>query len=202
MALKIEGILLAAGESRRMGYPKPLLMIGGETFLAHCAATMLEVVSRLIIVTGAHDDRVARAVPQDPRVATHHNPEWSRGQLSSLKTGLIGLTPECSAVVVQLADHPLVKAATVRGLVATYNETHMPIVIARHNQRRGHPVLFDRAVFDELMAAPDELGARAVVNADSGRVTYFEVDDPGVVMDLDTPAELISAGLRPPPSAG
>jgi molybdenum cofactor cytidylyltransferase len=161
---------------------------------------MLEVVSRLIIVTGAHDDRVARAVPQDPRVVLYHNPEWSRGQLSSLKTGLIGLTPECSAVVVQLADHPLVKAATVRGLVATCNETHMPIVIARHNQRRGHPVLFDRAVFDELMAAPDELGARAVVNADAGRVTYFEVDDLGVVMDLDTPAELIGAGLPPPPS--
>ena len=199
MATKIEGILLAAGESRRMGYPKPLLMIGGETFLAHCAATMLEIVSRLIIVTGAHADRVAQAVPQDPRVASCHNPEWPHGQLSSLKTGLARLTPECAAVVVQLADHPLVKAATVRGLVAAYAHTQMPIVIARHNQRRGHPVLFDRALFDELIAAPDALGARAVVHADSGRVAYFDVDDPGVVMDLDTPAELIGAGLPPPP---
>jgi molybdenum cofactor cytidylyltransferase len=202
MAPKIEGILLAAGESRRMGYPKPLLKIGGETFLAHCTATMLEVVSRLIIVTGAHADRVVRAVPQDPRVVTYHNPEWPRGQLSSLKTGLVGMSPECSAVIVQLADHPLVKAATVHGLVVTYNQTRTLIVIARHNQRRGHPVLFDRALFEELMAAPDELGARAVVNADCSRVSYFDVNDPGVVMDLDTPAELIGAGLPPPPSAG
>jgi len=198
---RIEAILLAAGESRRMGYPKPLLRVGAESFIARTTALALGVATRLVIVLGAHAERIRPAIARDARVVVVENPDFDRGQLSSLKVGLAAvIAGGADAVVIHLADHPLVAPATFRALVDDYRRTAKPIVVARYRGRRGHPVLFDRTVFAELMAASEDLGARVVVNADPARVGYVEVDDPGVVLDLDTPVDLASAGLPAPPS--
>jgi molybdenum cofactor cytidylyltransferase len=198
---RIEAILLAAGESRRMRYPKPLLRVGPESFIARTTTLALEVAERLVIVVGAHAGRVRPAITPDPRVVVVENPNFDRGQLSSLKVGLAEIIASgADAVVVHLADHPLVASASFRALVDEYRKTASPIVVSRYHGHRGHPVLFDRAVFAELMAAPEDQGARVVVNADAARVRYVEVDDAGVVLDLDTPADLAQAGLPPPPS--
>lgn len=194
----LEAILLAAGESRRMGYPKPLLKIGNETFVAHLATAMLTAASRLVVVVGAHADRVRRAIPNDPRIAIADNPDYLRGQLSSIKAGIHALSPDCAATLVHLCDHPTVKPETFAAVVGVYRAAPKLIVVARHHGRRGHPVLFDRSVFAELLAAPEDKGARVVVNADPQRVSYVDVDDPGVVLDLDTPADLRRAGLQGP----
>jgi molybdenum cofactor cytidylyltransferase len=196
---EIEGILLAAGESRRMGYPKPLLRIGGEAFVEHVARTMLQVVARLIVVVGAHAERVRAAVPRDSRTTIAENREWARGQLSSLKVGIQALGPGCRAALVHLADHPTVRLDTFRAVADAYVRNPAPIVIARHGGRRGHPVIFAREVFPELDATLHSEGARRVVNADPKRVVYVDVDDPGVVLDLDTPDDLARSGLPGPP---
>jgi molybdenum cofactor cytidylyltransferase len=194
----IDGILLAAGESRRMGYPKLLLKIGDETFVARLAGAMLTVVARLTIVVGAHADRVRPAIPADPRIKVVDNTDWVRGQLSSIKAGIRALPPDASAALIHLTDHPTVKAATFAVVVDAYRQSGKPIVIARHDGHRGHPVLFDRAMFAELLDAPEDQGARVVVNADASRVVYTEVDDPGILLDLDTPEDLARAGFAPP----
>ena len=196
----LEGIILAAGESRRMGYPKPLLKIGSRTFIEQIAETMLAVVPRLVIVVGAHRDRVRAAIPNDARIAIVENPNYARGQLSSLKIGLGALQPDAAGALVHLGDHPLVRVETFRAIVDCYKQTGKQIVIARHNGHRGHPVIFDRAVFRELETAPEEEGARHVVNADSSRVSYMELPDPGINLDLDTPSDLARAGLAAPPT--
>ena len=196
----LEGIILAAGESRRMGYPKPILKIGNRTFIEQIAETMLAVVPRLVIVIGAHRDRVRAAIQNDARIAIVENPNYTRGQLSSLKVGLGALQPDASGALVHLGDHPLVKAETFRAVVDCYNQTGKQIVVARHEGHRGHPVIFDRAVFRELETAPEEEGARHVVNADSSRVSYMELPDPGINLDLDTPSDLARAGLAAPPT--
>lgn len=197
---RIDAILLAAGESRRMGYPKPLLRIGAESFVERTTSLALSVASRLVIVLGAHADRVRPAIPRDSRITVVENPHFDRGQFSSLKVGLAEvIAGGADGVVVHLADHPMVVPATFRALVDEYLRTAKPIVVARYRGRRGHPVIFDRAVFAELMAAPEDRGARVVVNADAARVAYVDVDDPGVVLDLDTPADVVSAGLPSPP---
>jgi molybdenum cofactor cytidylyltransferase len=195
---EVEGILLAAGESRRMGYPKPLLKVGDETFVAHLTAAMLTVVARLTIVVGAHADRVRPAIPPDPRIKVVDNPEWTRGQLSSIKAGIRALPSEASAAIIHLTDHPTVKAETFAALVDAHRQSAKPIVIARHSGRRGHPVLFERAVFNELLDAPEDQGARVVVNANPSRVVYVDVDDPGILLDLDTPEDLARAGFALP----
>jgi molybdenum cofactor cytidylyltransferase len=200
-ARRIEAILLAAGESRRMGYPKPLLHIGEESFIAHTTVLALGVATRLVIVLGARADRIRSAVARDSRVTVVENPNYNRGQLSSLKVGLAEVIASAAdAVVIHLADHPLIAPATFRSLVDEYLATAKPIVVARYRGRRGHPVLFDRSLFGELMAAPEDQGARVVVAADPTRVHYVDVNDPGVVLDLDTPADLAKAGLPAPPS--
>jgi molybdenum cofactor cytidylyltransferase len=199
MERRIEGIILAAGESRRMGYPKPLLRIGDQTFIARIVETMLEVVPRLVIVVGAHRERVRAAIPRDERIAIVENPDYSRGQLSSLRVGLRAMQADTAGALVHLGDHPIVRADTFRAVIDSYNKSAKPIVIARHDGRRGHPVIFDRAIFGELPSAPESEGARHVVNADPSRVAYVELDDPGINLDLDTPADLARAGLPPPP---
>ena len=199
MPKRLEGIILAAGESRRMGYPKPLLKIGHRTFIEHIAGTMLAVVPRLVIVLGAHSDRVRAAIPDDARIAIVENPNYARGQLSSLKVGLGAIQPHAAGALVHLGDHPIVRVETFQAIVDSYDETDKPIVIARHNGQRGHPVIFDRELFAELQSCPEEEGARHVVNADASRVAYVDLPDPGINLDLDTPSDLVRAGLPPPP---
>jgi molybdenum cofactor cytidylyltransferase len=192
----IHGILLAAGESRRMGFPKPLLQLdNGETFVAHLALLMLPEVAHLTVVVGAHADRVRPAIPEDPRITVVNNLEWERGQLSSIKAGLRALPPDASAALIHLADHPLVKAATFSAMTHIFQESGKPIVIARQDGHRGHPVIFGRLVFEELLDAPEDQGARVVVNADASRIVYMDAHDPGILLDLDTPRDVIGAGL-------
>jgi molybdenum cofactor cytidylyltransferase len=195
----IDGILLAAGESRRMGFPKPLLRIGNDTFLTRTLRSMLEVARHVVVVTGAYEDSVRDEVPAGPRLRVVHNADFERGQLSSLKCAIRATSPDVDGVLVHLADHPLVQIATFRALADKYEETRSPILIARHGGHRGHPVLFAKDVFFELLAAPEGEGARFVVNTDPARVVYVDVEDPGVNLDLDTPADLKRAGLAPPP---
>jgi molybdenum cofactor cytidylyltransferase len=194
----IEGILLAAGESRRMGYPKPLLQVGNETFIEHLAHAMLAVVPHLTVVIGAHSDRVRPAIPADPRIAIVENRDYMHGQLSSIKAGLRAIGPDAIATLIHLTDHPTVKPETFATVTELYLQSRKPIVIARHAGRRGHPVLFDRAMFAELLRAPEDQGARVVVNNNASRVVYADVDDAGILLDLDTPEDLRLAGLRLP----
>ncbi len=197
-AKRIEGVLLAAGESRRMGFPKPLLPINGQTFANHITTSMLSAVARLIIVLGAHRDAVAAALPADDRLTIVENHEYRLGQLSSIRCALRAVAADTDAVIVHLVDHPTVRATTFRRLVDEYELSHRPILVARYNGRGGHPVLFDRSVFAELDREPLEIGARAVLKADPTRVLYVDLDDPGVLLDLDTPDDLARAGLRLP----
>jgi molybdenum cofactor cytidylyltransferase len=201
-AARIAAVLLAAGESRRMGYPKPLLRIGNESFISRTTTTVLATVRRVVIVLGAHADRIRPTITLGARITVVENPNYGRGQLSSLKVGLAeAVAGGTDAVIVHLADHPLVTPVTFRAVVDAYSKLRQPIVVARFRGRRGHPVIFDRSVFAELMAAPEDQGARVVVNADPQRVHYVDVEDPGVVLDLDTPSDLAQAGLPPPPEA-
>jgi molybdenum cofactor cytidylyltransferase len=193
-------ILLAAGESRRMGYPKPLLRIDGESFVSRTIALALGVASRVVIVLGAHANRIRPVIAAGAGIVIIENPNFAMGQLSSLKVGLAeAIDRGADAIIVHLADHPLVSPSTFRALVDEYVKTARPIVVSRYRRRRGHPVIFDRSVFADLIAAPEDQGARAVVNADPRRVLYVDVEDPGVVLDLDTPADLAKAGLPSPP---
>ena len=186
----ISGILLAAGESRRMGSPKALLPYQGHTFIERiCRAFLTAGVDELIVVLGAWEEKLRPALPTHPALRTVVNPDYKLGQLSSLNTGLGALSAESKAAVVNLVDHPLISAETITSLIASFRAEPLPIIIACHHGKRGHPVLFSNQIYAELLAAPLDKGAKVVVRKDPERVREVPLDDPGILADIDTPED-------------
>lgn len=189
----MRAILLAAGASTRMGQPKAGLRVSpdGLTFAAAAVeALRASGVAGVTVVAGAHPEAVTAAVAglEDVRVVVHRG--WAAGQLSSLRAGLDAVDePAVEAMLVALVDCPLVRPATVRRLIETWEHTRAPIVRPAIGDRHGHPVIFDRATFADLRSAPLEVGAKAVIARWSTALVNVTVDDPGVLADIDTPAD-------------
>jgi molybdenum cofactor cytidylyltransferase len=193
-------ILLSGGASSRMGRPKALLDLGGETFLSHLVRTLSEAgADDVVVVTGAHDEAIRAALeaaplPTVPTVRVVHNPDHALGQLTSLRAALNVVDhPGVPAVVVALVDHPFVRPSTVRALIEAWQRTRAPVVRPCVRGRHGHPVVFGRETFDALRTVPVEAGARAVVRACGSRVLDVDTDDEGTCLDLDTPEEYTRA---------
>ena len=200
----IRGIVLAAGASTRMGQAKAALPFGqtGETVVARVVRTLLlGGVPDVTVVAGAHIDAVRMAMPShEPRARVIEHPNWRQGQLSSLLAGLDAIDdPLLEAAVVTLVDVPLVLPSTVSAVIAEWRRTRAPIVRpsegasgesgASRAERHGHPVVFDRSVFEDLRAADPNAGAKAVFAKHRDRVMNVEVKDAGAFEDIDTPED-------------
>ncbi len=188
----IPAVILAAGASTRMGRPKALLPVAsdGETFVARLLRTFAEAGAEdLVVVVGAHADLVSEAIARVPVLArVVENRAYERGQLSSLVAALdIVDRPGVRAVMAMPVDMPLVAAETIRAVAAAYRVRQSLVVRPADGARHGHPVLFDRALFAELRAAPFSVGARAVIAAHPDRVLDVSVTDPGAFLDIDSP---------------
>ncbi|MGE0821440.1 MAG: NTP transferase domain-containing protein [Candidatus Binatia bacterium] len=186
----ISGIVLAAGESRRMGSPKALLQYQGQTFIHRiCSAFLSAGVDELVVVLGARAEELRQALPTAAKLRTVVNARYAQGQLSSLMVGIGALAPESEAAIVNLVDHPLIEAATIKALIASFRVDPIPIIIASYQGQRGHPVLFARRLYGEILAAPLDQGAKVVVRKDPTRVRELLVADPGILADIDTPQD-------------
>jgi molybdenum cofactor cytidylyltransferase len=196
----LPGVILAAGDSTRMGYPKALLLTrDGRSFVASIAAAFTAAgIPDIVVVTGRDHERISDALSKE-QFAAHvrvvRNPDPSRGQLSSLLIGLdAAVLPDTPAVVVTLVDVPLLGAETVRLVISEWKRTRAPIVRPAIGDRHGHPVVFDERVFEELRRAPAASGAKAVVRAHAGEVLNVPVTDEGCLVDVDTPADYNAIG--------
>jgi len=196
----LSGVILAAGDSTRMGSPKALLLTPeGRTFIATIAHTFAEAgINDIVVVTGRDHDRITEALSEaslttPPRIVRNPNP--SRGQLSSLLTAMDAVVgPDTEAIVVTLVDVPMLKAETVRLVIAEWNRTRAAIVRPAIGDRHGHPVVFDRGVFAELRGAPEDVGAKSVVRAHGREVINVPVEDQGCLVDVDTPSDYQALG--------
>ena len=186
----ISAILLAAGESRRMGSAKALLYYQGQTFIARsCNAFLTAGVDELIVVLGARADELRHALPAHHKLRSVVNLRYSLGQLSSLMVGVGALSSESEATLVNLVDHPLIEVETIKALMTSFRAAPLPILIASYQGKRGHPVLFSSQVYGEILAAPLDQGAKVVVRKDPTRVREIPLDDPGILADIDTPED-------------
>lgn len=196
---RIAGIILAGGESSRMGgRPKALIFHEERTFLEH-AVQCLESgrISDIVVVTGPHHDQIAEAV-QTVRlpVSLHHNPHAGDGQFSSLREGLQALPSGIDAAVVHLVDHPFVKHGTVVSLVEHFRLTRAELIIPSYRNRRGHPVLISSTLFEALLRSSPEDGMRGFLREHESAIVHVEVDDPGIRLDIDTPGDLRDAAAN------
>jgi CTP:molybdopterin cytidylyltransferase MocA len=193
----VAGVLLAAGEGSRFGQPKALVEVNGRT-LAERGAELLRSggADPILIVTGAAPVRV-------PGTEIVGNPDWRTGMGSSVRAALRALTDarDVDAVVVALADQPLVGAGAVARLIAAYR-AGASVAVAVYDGQPRNPVLLAREHWPEVMAtATGDTGARAFLRARADLVTWIECGDTGRPDDIDTPADLarISAALALPP---
>jgi molybdenum cofactor cytidylyltransferase len=187
----LAAVILSGGASRRMGSPKALLPYHGRPFLEH----LLEVTSHAKIgtrrvVLGAHAELIADTV----RLAATEvvvNEDWEKGQLSSIQAGIRSLPPGTDGIILCLIDHPLISARLVDQLIGRfYRDPHAArpvIVLPVYQGKRGHPVIFSARVYQELLAAPLDQGARSVVWAHEKEIGEVITSERGCVLNLNDP---------------
>ena len=185
----IVAVVLAAGESSRMGRPKALLPIGGQTFIEKIVGALRQAGLENIIVILGHDAEAMRQKIAHLPVTILVNPDYRKGQLSSLRVAIRHLlaNDRCSGLLVHLVDHPYIDAALVNLLIERFEDGGKLIAVPRFHGKRGHPVIFARSLFNELLNAPEDQGAKAVVNAHRDETLEIETEDEGITLDIDTP---------------
>ncbi len=186
---RLAAIVLAAGRSSRMGELKPLLPLGDGTVLGRAVGAFLEAgVSDLRIVVGWRGAEIA-AVAHDLGVPVVTNDDWRRGMFSSAATGIASLGAGVEAFFLLPADCALVRAETIGRLARAALPAAAPVTYPLREGRRGHPPLIARAALpDDLTSEPAE-GLRGLLARHDGAACEVAVDDPGVLIDLDEPAD-------------
>ena len=187
----LAAVILSAGESSRMGSPKALLDYQGRPFLEHLLeATRHPKIGLTRVVLGANAESICRKIKLDP-AAVIVNREWKKGQLSSMQAAIRSLrSGETDGILLCLIDHPLISAALVGQLIHQFYESGKLIIIPTYNNKRGHPIIFSSALYGELLEAPPEVGARAVVWNHRDDVLEMPTEEEGVVLNLNDPDTL------------
>jgi molybdenum cofactor cytidylyltransferase len=180
--------ILAAGESKRMGQPKALVPFQGVTFVEHLiAATRHARVGITRVMLGAGAQAIRANLKVDPAWIVV-NEDWRTGQLSSIHAAIRSLPAGTTeGLLLCPVDHPLVSAHLVGQLIAAFDSGDKLIVLPKHKGRRGHPVLFRAGLYEELLAAPAEVGARQVVWDHAAEVAEVETEEEGVILNLNDP---------------
>ena len=172
-----------------MGRPKALLPIDGQTFIEKIVGALARTrVGQIIVVLG-HDAEMLKRRLEYLAVTFLVNADYKSGQLSSLQTAVRRLQSdqECDGMLVHLVDHPYISSTLVDMMIERFYASNKLIVVPRCQGKRGHPVIFSRALFAELLNAPLDQGAKAVVNAHRDETLEIETDDTGIAVDIDTP---------------
>jgi CTP:molybdopterin cytidylyltransferase MocA len=212
--VSVAGIILAAGESRRMGFPKALLRYRDETFLDTLIGLFAARCQPVIVVLGAHSDRIREHTLRPATFAI--NADYQRGQTSSMQCGLRAVPAGADSVLFTLVDHPAVAPATLDALLglrprdSVLPQSHSltlgaligapsvreglpstaqlpgPLVrVPRHQGRRGHPIWFSRELIAEFLGLPENGAAREIVRSHAAQTEFLDVDDAGILADID-----------------
>jgi len=186
----LAAVILSGGASQRMGSPKALLPYQGRPFLEHLLeVTVHPKIALRRVVLGKHAEPIAAAVhlAADEIVI---NEDWEKGQLSSIQAAIRSLPAGTDGMILCLIDHPLISATLIDDLIGHFYSTKAKIVLPVFGGQRGHPVIFSVALYEELLAAPLDKGARAVVWAHAGEVAEMPTGEQGCVLNLNDPDTL------------
>ncbi len=183
MEPKVSAILLAAGSSTRMGRPKPLLPLGDKPVIRHCLDALLAAgIMDIVVVVGMPGNGIVKMLRGLPAtIAVNNMPGGDMAE--SVRTGLRALDGSPSGILVCLADHPLVTQDTIRALIRQHRKTPDAVIIPAYQGKRGHPTLFSNKIITEVFSG---ITLRDIIKNNSHAVRTIEVDNEGVVLDMDT----------------
>ncbi|HJZ62714.1 MAG TPA: nucleotidyltransferase family protein [Candidatus Acidoferrum sp.] len=183
----LAAVILSGGGSLRMGSPKALLPYQGRPFLEH----LLDVAKHPSIgvrrvVLGPDAETISAQVALAPQEIVI-NRDWERGQLSSVQAAIRSLPDGTSGILLCPVDHPLISASLVNELIDAFEKTHAPVVVPLFEGHRGHPVIFASSLYEELLHAPEDKGARAVVWAHAAEICEVTTEEEGCILNLNDP---------------
>jgi molybdenum cofactor cytidylyltransferase len=186
----ISAIILAAGQSKRMGRPKMLLPWGKLTVIEHVINTFLNAeMEDILVVTGGAHERVKEAIDRYP-VRITHNADYITGEmLSSLQWGLSKTPDHVQATLIGLGDQPQIQEGSIRLICEAYRESRSPLIVPSFQMKRGHPWLMAHSLWDEILALRPPETPRDFLNRHAAHIQYVNVDTPTVLADLDTPED-------------
>ena len=188
--MSVAAIVLAAGESQRMGRSKPLLDWGDKPLLQHQIDVLVAVsCDPVVAVLGHRAPQVRAAVNCDAPCKLVENPAYRSGRASSVRLGALAVADSSEAILIASVDQPL-RAETVARLIVAHAEGSAVISVPRHGGNNGHPTIFAGALLEELRHVDEEgEGLRAVRRAHEGGTVFINVDDPSVTVNLNTPED-------------
>lgn len=186
----IAAIILAAGQSKRMGQPKMLLPWGKSTVIEQVISTFLTSgIEDVIVVTGGARQRVEDAIRPYP-VRKIHNEDYAAGEmLSSIQCGLRGMLQPAQATLIGLGDQPQVQEKNVRLICQAYQESESQLIVPSFQMRRGHPWLAARSLWDEILNLKPPESPRDFLNRHAHEIHYVNMNTESVLADLDTPQD-------------
>jgi molybdenum cofactor cytidylyltransferase len=183
---EVSAILLAAGLSQRMGAPKPLLPIQGRPAVVRCLESLrTSGIAEIVLVVNPEGGDIVDAAKDIPaRVAVNELP--GSDMAASVRAGLELVNRFAAGVLVCLCDHPLVRPDTLESMISAHSRMPGAIIIPVYRGRKGHPTLFPRSVLEDLAKVAT---LRDVIGQYSAKITLLDVDDEGVILDMDTPED-------------
>lgn len=183
--MMIWALILAAGESKRMGKPKLLLPFGEKTIIETVIGNVVKSgVDKVLVVLGSDRKKIEKKIRDYP-VKIIVNPHYVRGMLSSVQEGFHALPQEARAVLVVLGDQPAVSSDIINEIIEAFQRTGKGIVVPVYKGNRGHPVLIDMKYRDEVEKLSPEVGLRGIVYNHPEDVLEVQVETPGILQDID-----------------
>lgn len=187
----IAALILAAGQSRRMGQPKMSLPWGETTVLEKVIATFKAAdVNDILVVTGGDRERVEALVRDSAR--TIFNPDYAEAEmLSSVQVGLAEMKPDTEATLIGLGDQPQVQERSVRAVLDGFRKSGASLIVPSYRMRRGHPWLVTRPHWDEILRMRSPASLRKFLNQHADEIHYVEIGNSSILQDLDTPEDYL-----------
>jgi molybdenum cofactor cytidylyltransferase len=193
----ISAILLAAGQSKRMGQPKMLMPWGESTIIEQVITTFLKAgVEDLIIVTGGAREQVESVISQYPVNKVYNNDYAAGEMLSSIQCALRVMQDDSEAALIGLGDQPQIQAKSVELICEEYRDTPYPLIVPSFQMRRGHPWLVARPLWNEILALRPPESTRDFLNRHANEIRYVTVNTPSILADLDTPEDYQRSRLQ------
>lgn len=178
-------IILAAGESKRMGMAKMLLPFGGKTIIETVIDSALHAkVDEIMVVTGAHESKIEGIIKPLP-VKVVFNPSYKKGMLSSVQAGFKALPTDAEAALILLGDQPSIQSAVIDAVVEEYKKTRKRLIVPVHAGARGHPLLIDMRYRKEIQHLDHEVGLKELLQKHPQDVHELKFEDAAVLRDLD-----------------
>ena len=185
MTEKLSILILAAGNSSRLGSPKQLIEFEGKTLIERITETALSMSDEVLIILGGNSEQISPTLERfEHTISTINNPDWQQGMGTSIRLGVEKLAHQSDLILILLSDQPFISKVLLQNMLQTYANSQNPIVACVYNNTLGVPILFSKSVFKDLLKLSGDKGAKSFLHLYANQISM--IDFPEGIIDIDT----------------